>query len=60
MRAATCNRFGGTGLGLAITRQFTQMLGGEVTGTSEPGVGSTFTITLPVGIPAEAAGKSPG
>jgi signal transduction histidine kinase/DNA-binding response OmpR family regulator len=43
----TTKRFGGTGLGLAITKHFCDMLGGDITVTSEPGKGSTFTITLP-------------
>lgn len=43
----TTKRFGGTGLGLAITKHFCFMLGGDVTVESEPGKGSSFTITLP-------------
>jgi adenylate cyclase len=45
--ASTTKKYGGTGLGLAITRHFCQLLGGDVTVSSRPGEGSTFTITLP-------------
>ena len=44
---STTRDYGGTGLGLAITRQFCQMMGGDVTVKSEAGVGATFTIRLP-------------
>jgi len=45
--ASTAKQYGGTGLGLAITRNFCQLLGGDVTVASKPNEGSTFTITLP-------------
>jgi|GEM_PF-2820402 len=47
---STTRKFGGTGLGLVITRNLCQMMGGDVTVSSEKGVGSIFTMRIPAEI----------
>ncbi len=42
-------KYEGTGLGLSITRKLITMMGGEIQVKSEEGVGSTFSIILPMG-----------
>src|SRR5262245_1030 len=44
-------RFRGIGLGLAISRRLARILGGDITVTSSPGMGSTFRLVLPARSP---------
>ena len=44
--ATTTNKYGGSGLGMAITKNFVEMMNGEILVESQKGVGSVFTVTV--------------
>ncbi len=59
--ASILNNYGGTGLGLAIARRRSELLDGSLVLHSEPGVGSTFRLEVPVeAVPAEEGGSLDG
>jgi len=47
--SSTTRKYGGTGLGLYLSQQLAEKLGGNLAVVSQPGVGSTFTLTIAVG-----------
>ena len=49
LEAVGVNLFGGVGLGLPIAKQVVEQHGGHISVVSNPGAGSTFTITIPIG-----------
>jgi signal transduction histidine kinase/CheY-like chemotaxis protein len=54
--AGTARKYGGTGLGLNISRRLTQLMGGNLSVTSEEGLGSAFVMTFRAG---EVTAKTP-
>ncbi|MFM0517016.1 MULTISPECIES: response regulator [Caballeronia] len=46
----TSRKYGGSGLGLSISREFSRLLGGSVSVSSELGHGSVFSVRLPIAV----------
>lgn len=57
--SSTTRKYGGSGLGLTISKSLTQMMAGEITVTSEPGRGSTFSFSLPLEIVEDVPATHP-
>ena len=55
--ASTSRRYGGSGLGLALCQQLARLLGGSIRAESTLGVGSVFTLEVPVGHVAAPADR---
>jgi signal transduction histidine kinase len=56
--ASTTRKYGGTGLGLTISKSFAQMMGGDISVSSQLNQGSTFTVRLPLDA-RNAAARTP-
>lgn len=56
---STTRKYGGTGLGLSICKGLVEQMNGQISAQSEEGVGSVFTVDLPLASTQECAPKKP-
>jgi signal transduction histidine kinase/CheY-like chemotaxis protein/DNA-binding CsgD family transcriptional regulator len=56
--SAASRRYPGTGLGLALVKEMVETQGGTIAAKSRPGVGSSFTMSFPIGEVVESAGEA--